>query len=645
MLKALYDYGIKNGLSISPGFTPKAISAYIVLSGKGDFLGIEQQKDETQICPDIGSLANSPDKCNPLAEKTEIILAVPSEKTPDEASDEKEAQKIKKQQNNLVKKKFYSELLKSSSEYSPSHAICLNALEDPEIFSAIREEASRKKLKAMDRISFRVDNEPITSAAGVNDWWSEYRKRFTKSDKKNNADSVLCLITGKPTEPLSTLPTVNGLQRVGGHSRGEALFCFDKSAFQSYGLKQSANAPVSDEAFSVVKDALNDLLKGSPAMYDRDPEREFNPIAPAFAGMKFVHWYDKKIRYEDDRLAMTVGDDDDFGGNDDDDEEEIADDKFLANDAKKKADDILDGIHTGDKSLPLPYEYHIMLISGANGRAMIRRYEHGSYETLQKNLDLWYDDLLLCDNLGTGTVRSKKLFFRLTRLMYPQKSDKSISDRMKKELSGLTPYIIMAITNGTMLPDAVASRSLEYINSKMISPDENDKFWYMPDAVACQWLKVWANRKRRSRNEEVLLMPDYDSKFPDAAYHCGAIMAIYADIQNTAMKDVNAGIVQRYYASASRTPTLVLGVLERMSKYHLDKIDKGWLVKKYEKYLNEAYSFFGATGERRLPSALNLEEQSYFALGYRQMSARLVADRNEHSAENKKQNKNVEEDA
>ena len=209
---------------------------------------------------------------------------------------------------------------------------------------------------------------------------------------------------------------------------------------------------------------------------------------------------------------------------------------------------------------------------------------------------------------------------------------------MKKELSGLTPSIVMAIINGTPLPDSVASRALAYIRSKMIDPDENDKFPFMPDGIACQWLKVWLNRKRRIRNEEVLLMPTYDSNFPNAAYHCGAIMAIYADIQRKAMPEVNAGIVQRYYASASRTPSLVLGVLERMSKYHLDKINNPGLVYIYENYLNEAYSFFGESGASKLPSALNLEDQSYFALGYRQMSAKLVADYKEASAAKKAAN-------
>ena len=58
-----------------PGFLKKNIRAYICLSESGKFLNMEQcGKEETQICPDIGSTANGPDKCNPLAEKVSVIL-------------------------------------------------------------------------------------------------------------------------------------------------------------------------------------------------------------------------------------------------------------------------------------------------------------------------------------------------------------------------------------------------------------------------------------------------------------------------------------------------------------------------------------------------------------------------------------------
>ena len=273
-----------------------------------------------------------------------------------------------------------------------------------------------------------------------------------------------------------------------------------------------------------------------------------------------------------------------------------------------------------------------MLVSGANGRVMVRRYEQGNYADLQKHLRQWNDDLALRDNLGTGNLPPRKLTVRLIALLTRHKNDSKVLERLKKELSGLTPAVVMAIINGTPLPDAVAGRALANIRSQMLDPDENDKFGFMPDGTCCQWLKVWLLRKARARNEEVSLMPYYDPNFPNAAYHCGALVAVYADLQRAAMPGVNAGIVQRYYASASRTPKQVLGQLESQVKNYIPKLNK----KQREYYisrLNEPYCFFTYDLLKNMPATLTLEEQSYFAIGYRQMSARLVADRKKAAAD------------
>ena len=138
-------------------------------------------------------------------------------------------------------------------------------------------------------------------------------------------------------------------------------------------------------------------------------------------------------------------------------------------------------------------------------------------------------------------------------------------------------------------------------------------------------------------------MPEYHADMPSAAYHCGAAVAIYTDLQKTAMPKIGAGIAQRYYASASRTPKLVLGQLERMAKVYLEKIadeKKFDSIPDYEAHLNEVSCFF--TPEQPLPSALNLEEQSYFALGYRQMSAKLTREKKEKEAKLEQKKKKEE---
>lgn len=611
MLKALYDYGVRNGLALPPGFVNKQIRAYICLTSSGDYLGLEQCENEILPCPDIGSLANGPDKCNLLAEKSSIILFLPQN------TDE-----------HNPKHTFFCTTMADAAKSVPALVPCLTFLQNTSRLQTAANEATQLKIKPGDRISFKVCGEPVVHAEGLIPWWSEYRKQFSKT-----SGQMLCLITGETTAPLATVPPISGLQVVGGHARGDALICFDKSAFCSYGLKQASNAPVSEEAFAAVKAAMDDLLAGSPAMYKHDRNRAFNPTAPIFSGMRFVHWYDGPITPQEDILLP------DFCGFDVDEEEDFhpdgntsAQDAIQANAA---ADTLVKSMQSGSTPLPLQSRYHIMLVSGANGRVMIRRYEQGSYVNLQEHLQQWNRDLALCDNTGTGTLRPRKLTARLIALLTRHKNDSKVLERLKKELSGLTPTIVIAIINGTPLPDAVAGRALANIRSQMLDPDENDPFVFIPDGICCQWLKVWLLRKARARNEEVHLMPYYDPKFPNAAYHCGALVAVYADLQRAAMPDVNSGIVQRYYASASRTPKLVLGQLERLSKYHLAKLDSRYLAQIYESRLNEPYCFFGTDGIARLPDALTLEDQSYFAIGYRQMSARLIADRKEAAARKK----------
>lgn len=605
MLKALYDYGIRNRLTIPPGFLRKSIRAYICLSAGGKFLAIEQcGKDETRICPDIGSRANGPDKCNPLAEKAAVILGDSGEKSD-----------------------CFRTYLREGGAQIPCLRVCLNALEDENVLEQIRKDAALRKVKPADRISFRVDGVPITDALQVNQWWAEGRKSLiSRSDEA----SARCLITGQPTSPLATLPVIGGLQAVGGHSRGEALFCFDKDAFRSYGLKQSANAPVSEEAFAVVKEAMNDLLAGAPAMYNREAKREFYPMCPIYAGMKFLHWYDFSLNPEDDPIYGE------FQGGEEEQEEIEEARRQIEREKQDKADRAVQAILSGDTSLRLRGEYHILLISGNNGRAMIRRYEHGSYEELQENLRKWTEDLRLQDRLGTGRVQAKKLSTRLTRLVNrTNKSGRELSDQIKRELSSVTPAIIMAIINGTPLPDVVAVRALAYIRSQLLSANDEGRRSLLPDAIACQWLKAWVNRKRRMRNEEEMLMDCYKSDFPNAAYHCGAWLAVYANLQRAAMGEVNATLVQRFYASASRTPALVFGTLERMGEVYLDMLhkDKPGLDRVYEEKLNAVCAFFGYDSDHRLPATLNLEEQSYFALGYRQMCTQIVAEINARRAQ------------
>ncbi|MGN1019563.1 MAG: type I-C CRISPR-associated protein Cas8c/Csd1 [Aristaeellaceae bacterium] len=585
MLKALYDYALREKLTLPPGYVNKTIKAYISLYADGSLLGVEMGGPEALPCPDIGSLANGTDKSNVLVEKSSLVLP----------------------ENPNAKSTFYLHALADAGTADSAAALCAEALQDEDVRQRIRQEFVRLKIKPQDRIGFLVDGEVLHQREGVIAWWQTFRKQFVKA---GSGGSARCLITGELCDPVATVPPVTGLHVVGGHARGDALICFDKAAFCSYGLDQAANAPVSEEAMSAVKAALDQLLAG----------------APILAGMKFVHWYDRPVPVDEDICtSLITGEDNPFGFDETDEPDTPVDDRNALQE-RQKATRLVRSVDSGEEQ-PLPAsQYYILLLSGVGGRVMIRRYEHGRYEALQASLAQWFDDLRLCSLTGShdSFVKPKKLTARLIRLMKRQKSSEDVMKRLAKELAGITPAVLTAILTGAQLPIAILTRSLSYIRSQMLDAEENTI--QVPDAMSCQWLKVYLCRKER-QSGEVVTMAYINPNHPSKAYHIGRMVAVYARIQEAGLgREVNAGIVERYYASASQTPALVLGTLSRLSNHHLAKIENRAAADRLTAALEETAV---AVGDE-IPVTLTLEEQAYFALGYRQQCAEM----NRQKAEN-----------
>lgn len=605
MLKELYDYALENDLILPAGFIKKQVHAYVLLAKDGKFLGIMPGQEEKVPCPDIGSMVKREDKCNVLAGKRSILF--PSEDTPKAA--------------------YFRETMAEAAKAEPRLALCLNALKDADIAYAVSTQLDQMKLNGDKVISFMVDGQSILELETVKNWWLQFRRQFSSGGRK-----VPCLITGQLTVPLATMPPISGLSVVGGLRGGSVLICFDKEAFESYGLKQGANAPVSEEAFAGVKAALDDLLTN----------------APVLAGMKFVHWYDKPVAAKDDKCEALFGST--IPDEEEDDEDDEADTPPEDNplQARRQADALIGSAKTGAPVHELPSRYYILLLSGVSGRVMVRAYEEGNYRQLTENLRQWEDDLRLTNSSGTAELKPAKLAARLARLVSRQKSDKNkkkrksdkdktqqnpdengtqqdpdknIFERMAKELSGLTPAVLNAILNNAQFPDAVVHRALAYLRSQMFESEDEEQTRKTPDSLACQWLKAWLCRREREKYQEEVLSVEYNERHPEPAYHCGALVAVYGAIQHYAMPDVNASLIDRYYASASQTPALVLGQLSRMSNYHIGKLEG--LRMYFSNLRDQVACAIGGT----IPAVLLPEQQAYFALGYYQMCAKLEKER------------------
>jgi CRISPR-associated protein Csd1 len=610
MLKALYDYARQHELILPAGCVKKTIKAFVHLSAEGKFQFVEPVDNLELVAPDIGSLANGKDKSNVIVEKRAVVV-------PEQAT---------------AKSSFFLTALEEGGQEEPMLDVCCRALKDERTAAEIRDALDSCNIKPGERITFKVDSRSVLDSPNTIEWWNRWRAQFQKTEGR---EQTMCLITGAPVIPAVTTAPINGLHIVGGHARGDALICFDKNAFCSYGLKKAANAPVSEEAFAAVKAALDDLLSD----------------APVLAGMKFVHWYDTDLTKEEDPIRNSL----DFGYFDDeeDEEETLSENETRLeqmereNDARQRADAVVRSVTTGKQAEALnDVTYYILLLTGVGGRVMIRRYERGNYQELQRKIDQWHQDLRLTNAQGTGNIRSCKLVFRLLRLINWNSEDKKSvkylsvdqKKRLNKELSGITPAILTAILTGSALPDYVAARALTSIRSQLMD-EGNNEINRRTVGYVYQWLKVWLLRKHRLQGQEETIMESYNLSHPSPAYHCGGQMAVYAAIQRAAMPDVNVSVVQRYFASAMQTPALVMGQLSHRSIHHLGKIENRWLADYFQKKLQELSVAAGF----EIPVTLTLEEQSYFALGYYQMGALLEQERKEKT-EQKAQNRESDQE-
>ncbi|MCR4427474.1 MAG: type I-C CRISPR-associated protein Cas8c/Csd1, partial [Firmicutes bacterium] len=412
-------------------------------------------------------------------------------------------------------------------------------------------------------------------------WWRRFRATL-KGDRSENGQNLMrCLETGELVRPAKTHPKIKGLVGVGGQAAGCVLIGFDKEAFTSYGLEQSDNAAVSEEAAAAYVNALNELI-----------EKADKPMA----GTMLVYWFKEQVKVEDDPLNWVKGI---FGSGE---AEEL--------EALQRARRLVEGINTGQRPDLARNVFHAAVISASGGRVMVRDWMEGNFAQLARNVIRWFDDLEICSRDGTRLAKDPGLFALLFSLV-------------RKELDELPPFLAAdmwraALFDG-LIPSLALSTALGRIRADIVDSDK------VPSPARMGLVKAYHIRKTRLYGGECSVKPYLNEEHPSAAYQAGRLMAALAAVQRAALGDVGAGIVQRYYAAASSTPALVLGRLIRQSQFHLNKLDKGLSVW-YERLIAEITGRFGDG----LPTVLDPEGQSLFALGYYQQMAALYGGKQNH---------------
>ncbi|MFN7963399.1 MAG: type I-C CRISPR-associated protein Cas8c/Csd1 [Thermoanaerobaculia bacterium] len=576
MLEQLIRYAQREQLVAEPGFGPKNVHWGLVLDASGRLLSVQGFPPKGRSFPCCPELSDSEMKkggpgCRHfLVDNAEVVTLLSKEVT------------AKVEAKHAYFRRFHREAARELPELGPVAAF----LDDPAELARAREELAVRKARPTDNLTFAVLAEaahyPVEGEAW-HAWWRRFRGELLgkataapaeEGEEPAGSRTMICLATGQPVQPVLTQPKIRGLSDVGGLATGDALASYKQDSFRSFGLVQSENAAISQAAASLYRAGLNALI-------EKNGQR--------LAGAKVVHWYSGKVAREEDPLAFVV-------------EPPERGEAAATREARK----LLTAIERGERPDLADNRYFALTLSGASGRVMVRDFLEGRFGELLENVNLWFEDLEIVRRDGLGPAPDPKFL--------------AVGGALVRELKELASPVVATLWRvalaGEDFPQNLLARAVERFRA--------DVFADAPFLHARVGLMKAYHRRRQRRhpNREGAhpMEPGLKEDHPAPAYQCGRLLAALAALQYSALGDVGAGVVQRYFAAASATPSLVLGRMLRLAQHHLGKLERGMAFWHQERIAN----ILRQVDSERLPRTLTLEEQSLFALGYYQQ---IAADR------------------
>ena len=391
----------------------------------------------------------------------------------------------------------------------------------------------------------------------------------------------ICLVSGEKDQ-IARLhePKIKGV--AGAQSAGALLVSFNASSYESYGKSQSFNAPVGVGTTFRYANALNHLLNqrerrvslgDSTVVFWADhPSGVVNAVSSIFEDASFA---DEAARPEEDKQRL------------------------------QEARELLTALRDGT-ALPRKEQdqeqtrFFLLGLSPNASRLSIRLWVEADAVELERRLGQHLRDVALADSregedrlltirrIVTATGRAKagpggRLEFD-TKAVSPQLA----GDLARSVLTGAAyPQTLL----GTMLRRIRADGAIAYARVAAIK--------------AC----LIRSSRLRGNPMEVSLMLNPENT--DPAYCCGRAFALLEKIQTDALgNELNVTIKDRYFSSASTTPSLVFPRLFRLSQHHLAKLDPGPKIYN-ERRLGEVLARLSG-----FPRLLSLEQQGMFVLGY-----------------------------
>ena len=623
LLKALYELAHSRKLLDDLAFNTKAIRWVIQLDAQGNFLGIVPTGDDKR-----GKEFSAPQTTRPkvaggvaefLADGITAVFGLDSD--PEKDKDNEKRRKDRDQNNAAKQADFWQQVEAAFAETQHSSLQALLRFKaqhttQPDFLRWGHKQDSDGKEKpawwlttaegsevklAAENFTFAVDGQLLLEdEQTIRPFWRKvYQQEI--GDKNEAVEKGLCLITGQTDVPIAPThnPKIKGVPNA--QPTGAAIVSFDKASFTSYGCDQSYNAPASIEASTAYSVALNWLIN----------QRSHNF---RLGGTIICFWARKYEESTEDFFALF----------DQPKPETIK--KFLASPLRGE-----------ERSAIAEDEFYSVTLAGNAGRIVVRHWLQVPLTTAKENLQQWFRDLEIAP-YGEPSAAKKK-------------NDEEASSPLGlyrlamttvRESKDLQPEILTQLYRAALEAHAPSLQLLKPILNRLakqlVKDGPNNT---LRNLSRFALIRLIVNRNRK---EGEPFMETKVCETSDAAYNCGRLLAIFDDLQMRAhdFQLEGAGVVERYYGSASSAPNSAFGILWRLHQHHLKKVSRGGdrgkaAAEAIKRRIAEIAALFPQPAPLQppqFPRTFSLVEQGRFALGFYQQKAADDAARKE-ARENK----------
>ena len=406
-----------------------------------------------------------------------------------------------------------------------------------------------------------------------------FQKAWERKNQQGEEDEYIaqCLVTGEILPISRKHQMIKGV--AGAQITGASLVSFNDPSFESYGKKQSYNAPISAQAEFKYTTVLKYLIANRS-----------NKIR--IGDSTTVFWAETTEKAGDD-LAMYL-----FNPYDEEEEEKSSEDTRVQDvKTRELVRDILTKVKAGnplssqDIGTNPETKFYILGLSPNNARLSVRFWHIDQFGDFVTTLARHHLDLeIVRDDSGPPYIS----VYRLLKETIPKGSDKA-------EPSPIIGGLLMgAILNNSIYPIQLYHAILNRV-----------KVERQINHVRAAFIKAYLLRMSRagySKIPEEMITVSLKEDNQSVPYRLGRLFAALEKVQGETNKDMGSTINSKYFSSVSATPAVVFPVLLKLAQHHIAKSEWGF---KTTQLIEEILS-----GVDSFPAFLSLEDQGMFMLGY-----------------------------